>query len=168
MVKNINFLFDIDGTLTPSRSIIDSDFQKFFLKWMVDKNIYFVTGSDKQKTIEQIGEQIWKNAKKCYQSCGNAVYENGVLIKKIDFLIDKNLNLFLENLLTKSKWKKKYNIHIDQRIGLINFSTIGRDCPRDERNNYYNWDCSGGELLKDSSRKHLLIYDEKGYTSDKR
>ena len=72
-----------------------------------------------------------------------------MLIKKLDFLIDNNLNLFLENLLNQSKWKKKYNRHIDQRIGLINFSTIGRDCPREERNNYYIWD-------KKTKERHII------------
>ena len=30
------------------------------MEWMDGKNVYLVTGSDKEKTIEQIGIQIWK------------------------------------------------------------------------------------------------------------
>ena len=60
MVNNHNFLFDIDGTLTTSRSKIDEQFKRFFMEWMDGKNVYLVTGSDKEKTIEQIGIQIWK------------------------------------------------------------------------------------------------------------
>ena len=71
VVNNTNFLFDIDGTLTPSRSVIDKDFKIFFLKWMENKSVYLVTGSDKEKTIEQIGTEIWSKVKKSYQSCGN-------------------------------------------------------------------------------------------------
>ena len=63
MVNNHNFLFDIDGTLTPSRSKIDEQFKKFFMEWMDGKSVYLVTGSDKEKTIEQIGIQIWKKVK---------------------------------------------------------------------------------------------------------
>ena len=33
----MNYLFDVDGTLTPSRLPIDKDFEQFFLKWMKDK-----------------------------------------------------------------------------------------------------------------------------------
>ena len=47
----MNYIFDIDGTLTPSRLPIDPEFEKFFLEWMKDKKVYFVTGSDKDKTI---------------------------------------------------------------------------------------------------------------------
>ena len=31
------YLFDIDGTLTPSRLRIDPEFEQFFLEWMKDK-----------------------------------------------------------------------------------------------------------------------------------
>ena len=91
VVNKTNFLFDIDGTLTLSRSAININFKKFFLNWMENKTVYLVTGSDKEKTIEQIGIEIWNRVKKSYQSCGNAVYENGKLIKKIDFTLDKKL-----------------------------------------------------------------------------
>ena len=47
----MNYIFDIDGTLTPSRLKIDPEFEQFFLEWMKDKKVYFVTGSDKDKTI---------------------------------------------------------------------------------------------------------------------
>jgi len=140
VVNNKNFLFDIDGTLTPSRSKIDTNFKSFFLKWMQKKSVYLVTGSDKEKTIEQIGIEIWSNVKKSYQSCGNAVYEKGKLIRKLNFNINEKLELFLTNILHKSSWKEKYNLNIDTRIGLINFSTIGRNCPKEARKRYYEWD----------------------------
>ena len=54
-----NYIFDIDGTLTPSRLPIDKEFKKWFINWCENKNIYFVTGSDKDKTIEQIGMDMW-------------------------------------------------------------------------------------------------------------
>ena len=54
----INYIFDIDGTLTPSRLPIDPDFEIFFQKWLVNKNVYLVTGSDKEKTIEQTVSKV--------------------------------------------------------------------------------------------------------------
>ena len=85
------YLFDIDGTLTPSRLRIDAKFEQFFLQWMKDKEVIFVTGSDKEKTIEQVGEKIWTNASRVYQSCGNAVYQGGQLIHKNQFDLDPEL-----------------------------------------------------------------------------
>ena len=136
----MNYIFDIDGTLTPSRLKIDSKFEKFFLKWMKDKDVYLVTGSDKDKTVEQVGEKIWTKAKRVYQSCGNAVYEGGELIKQLDFKLDKELRRLLYTFQAASEWKIRYGNHIEERIGLINYSTIGRNCPQEARERYAEWD----------------------------
>tara|TARA_R100001510_G_C7631162_1_gene190007 strand:- start:116 stop:820 length:705 start_codon:yes stop_codon:yes gene_type:complete len=141
----MNYIFDIDGTLTPSRLPIDPEFEKFFLEWMEDKKVYFVTGSDKDKTIEQIGETIWNNATRVYQSCGNAVYEGGKLIRQSDFKMDTELQRLLYTFLATSDWKHKHGNHIEERIGLVNFSSIGRDCDQSSRNAYYAWDQLQGE-----------------------
>ena len=86
-----NYIFDIDGTLTPSRMKINSNFESFFSNWIKDKQVYLVTGSDKDKTVEQIGENIWSNVTCVYQSCGNQVWKNTKLIKENSFFIDSNL-----------------------------------------------------------------------------
>ena len=99
----MNYIFDIDGTLTPSRGKIDKEFEKFFLKWMKGKNVYFITGSDKDKTIEQIGKRIWKKATRCYQSCGNAVYQKDKLIHQLDFPLTKELDKLLNKFLEESE-----------------------------------------------------------------
>ena len=141
----MNYLFDVDGTLTPSRLKIDSKFEQFFLNWMKDKNVYLVTGSDKDKTIEQVGEKIWLNVTRAYQSCGNAVYENGKLIRQSDFKLDVELQRMLFTLQACSDWKHHHGNHIEERIGLVNYSTIGRNCDQSSRNAYYDWDRLQGE-----------------------
>ncbi len=134
------YLFDIDGTLTPSRLRIDPEFEQFFLQWMKDKEVIFVTGSDKEKTIEQVGEKIWTNASRIYQSCGNAVYQGGYLIHKNQFDLDPELKKLLLEFIMLSDCPKQFDNHIEERIGLINFSTIGRSCPQEAREEYYKWD----------------------------
>jgi phosphomannomutase len=136
----MNYIFDVDGTLTPSRLPIDKKFKKFFIEWMKDKNVYLVTGSDKDKTIEQVGEEIWNNCTRAYQSCGNAVYENGKLIKQSNFKLDDELRRMLFTFKACSDWKEQYGNHIEERIGLINYSTVGRDCPQSAREKYYEFD----------------------------
>ena len=66
----INYVFDVDGTLTPSRLPINKKFKEFFLEWMEGKKVYLITGSDKDKTIEQIGEEIWL---KCHAHTNHVV-----------------------------------------------------------------------------------------------
>ena len=137
---NMNYLFDVDGTLTPSRLPIDKNFEQFFLNWMKGKNVYLVTGSDKDKTIEQIGEKIWSNVNRAYQSCGNAVYEKGKLIRQSDFKLDRELRRLLFTFNAVSEWPHKFDNHIEERIGLVNYSSIGRSCPQTYRNAYHMWD----------------------------
>ena len=141
----MNYLFDVDGTLTPSRLPIDKNFEQFFLNWMKDKNVYLVTGSDKDKTIEQVGKKIWFNVTRAYQSCGNAVYEKGKLIRQSDFKLDVELQRMLFTLQACSDWKHHHGNHIEERIGLVNYSTIGRNCDQSSRNAYYDWDQLKGE-----------------------
>ena len=140
-----NYVFDVDGTLTPSRQPIDKKFEEFFLEWMDGKNVYLLTGSDKDKTIEQVGEKIWNKATRCYQSCGNAVYEDGKLIKENKFKLDHELKFLLIETIAKSKVPMKFGNHIEERIGLINFSTVGRKIPDEARDAYERWDKRKGE-----------------------
>jgi phosphomannomutase len=149
----MNYIFDIDGTLTPSRGLIDASFEKYFYDWMCDKidrgdSVFFITGSDKDKTIEQIGEKIWRKATRCYQSCGNAVYVKGELVYQLDFPLSYELNKLLSVFLENSPWYGSYTNNLEERIGLINFSTLGRNCPQDARENYYEWDKMANEREK--------------------
>jgi len=133
-------MFDIDGTITPSRLPINQDFEAFFKNWISNKKIYLVTGSDKEKTIEQIGEDIWKSVTKVYQSCGNQIWQNGTLLKESDFFLNNKMKTKLDSFLASSNWLEKFGNHIEQRVGLVNFSIIGRNCSQEKREEYYKWD----------------------------
>jgi len=45
-----HFLFDVDGTLTPSRKKINSQFAIWFLYFAQNNPVSLVTGSDNPKT----------------------------------------------------------------------------------------------------------------------
>ena len=42
--------------------------------------------------------------------------------------------------LIKSKWLEKFGQHFEQRVGLVYFSIIGRNCTQKKREEYYIWD----------------------------
>ena len=48
------FLFDIDGTLTEPRQLMDSEFANWFKDWVSEHDVYLVSGSDLPKIQEQI------------------------------------------------------------------------------------------------------------------
>jgi len=133
-------MFDIDGTLTPSRLPIDKGFELFLKQWLLNKTTYLVTGSDKEKTIEQIGTDLWKSVTKVYQSCGNQVWQKGKLLKQSNFYLSSSMQSKLDFFLQSSSWQEKFGNHIEQRVGLVNFSIIGRNCSQIQREAYYKWD----------------------------
>ncbi len=69
------FIFDIDGTLTPSREQIDPEFLLFMMFFTSRNDVYLVTGSDRDKTLEQIGVDLYNAVKRVYNCSGCDVYE---------------------------------------------------------------------------------------------
>ena len=68
------FIFDVDGTLTPSRSKIDPEFKDWFTNFIINNKVWLVTGSDYTKTVEQLGSEICENVVTCYNCQGNDVW----------------------------------------------------------------------------------------------
>lgn len=142
------FIFDVDGTLTPSRQKMDKDFSDFFESFCKDYPVYLVTGSDKPKTIEQIGEKIFNLAHMSFNCAGNEVWVGNELIHKNDWSPSEDLVSFLEDLLSKSEFGHKAGHHIEFRNGMINFSIVGRKCTYDQRQLYKLWDEEYSERKK--------------------
>jgi phosphomannomutase len=70
---SIAYVFDVDGTLTPSRVRMNEEFRQEFLAFQETNNTYLVTGSDYPKTLEQVGEEVISKAKLVFNCCGNEV-----------------------------------------------------------------------------------------------
>ena len=68
------FIFDVDGTLTPSRQQINFEFMCFMIKFCCTYDVYLVTGSDRAKTIEQVGLDIYNRSIRVYNCSGADVY----------------------------------------------------------------------------------------------
>jgi phosphomannomutase len=140
MARRLNYIFDVDGTLTPSRLKMDSEFQKFFLRWMQSKNVYLLTGSDRDKTIEQVGIDIWREVTESHQCGGNVVFRKGELVEKSGWKPKKSLLDVCQHLIDISKYPIKAGNHIETRVGLLNVSVVGRDCSHEQRLEYNDWD----------------------------
>lgn len=134
------YIFDVDGTLTPSRNPMDKDFKDFFKKFIKKKRVWLISGSDKDKTIEQVGEDIWTSVERAYQSSGNQLWVKGKLKYQYEFKTEDYLKELLEMFLDKSEYPHRYGNHIEERPGALNFSVVGRDCTQEQREHYAKWD----------------------------
>lgn len=140
-----HFIFDVDGTLTPSRGKMDGEFQQWFTNFCAYNNVYLVTGSDKLKTIEQIGSVIFGMCQKSYNCSGNDVYQYGVNIHKSEWKLSQEQKDWLNEKLESSVWETKTGKHLEERTGCANFSIVGRNADFEQRKLYYTWDCKTKE-----------------------
>ena len=147
-----NFLFDVDGTLTPARQPIDKEFMEFFLGWVLEKRnqrhrVLLVTGSDHDKTLEQIGQALWVTVTGSYQNCGNSLYVEGKKAWESKWQMGSDLETDVLDLIARSKWYGTAKNNIEKRTGMVNISTIGRSCSHEQRREYYEWDLENKERI---------------------
>ena len=141
--------FDVDGTLTPSRKQIDIKFWTLFLKFCCGNDVYLVTGSDRKKTVDQLGLDICYRSKRVYNCSGCDVYERDVNIYRDTWKPSDEVRQFLQDELDYSQFKIRTDPHIEERPGCINFSILGRGAIWEERETYIQWD-------KDEHERELI------------
>lgn len=134
------FVFDVDGTLTPSRGKMDSDFEAQFIAMAKKHSMYLVTGSDKPKTIEQVGKKVYNSCKAVYQCSGNEKWIRNTLISSNEIEIPDDMRKAFDYWLRASQFIHRTGGHVDERNGLVNFSILGRGASPVQRAEYVEWD----------------------------
>jgi len=151
----MKFIFDVDGTLTPSRKKIDHEFLEPFLIFCRNNDVYLVTGSDRQKTLEQLGLDICYTAKRVYNCSGSDAYEKDKNVYRDNWELPKDVEMHLNDELVYSDFPLRNGNHIERRPGGVNFSILGRDSnPMKGRKEYISWDNINGE--RDYIARRLL------------
>ena len=139
-MKMTRFIFDVDGTLTPSRQKMDPKFKHFFLKFMEKNKVWLVTGSDYAKTKEQLGADITENVVTCYNCSGSETRHKGKVVNASSWTLPDEARSWLDMQLILSEFKLRTGNHIEERRGCINYSIVGRNATFKERNMYIEYD----------------------------
>ena len=153
------FIFDVDGTLTPSRRKMTNEFKKYFEEWVKNNKFYLVTGSDLPKLQEQM-DFMDIEAEKIFTCCGNEMWEpdphtvntGANLLYSNKFKPPENLLTYLGFQIKMSDSPVMSTNHREDRGSMLNFSVVGRDCTLEERQQYFEWDNKVGE------RKEIAEY----------
>ena len=122
----MKYIFDVDGTLTPSRQIIDDEFEFFFLDFCEHNDVYLATGSDYAKTLEQLDYLICHAVQRSYNCSGNSHWHQGVEVYTSDWQLPDIARQFLEQCLAEEQFDIRTGTHIEERPGMVNYSVIGR------------------------------------------
>lgn len=143
------YVFDMDGTLTPARLPMTESCAERFYCWQKTHLSFIATGSDYAKVKEQLPEKVINAFTGIYCSMGNVLKAQGKDIYKKDAPPLPALIQELEKYRNRTKYPgRQFPNYIERRIGMINFSVLGRDCPYSEREKYADWDKEHAERLK--------------------
>jgi phosphomannomutase len=149
--RRIIALFDVDGTLTLPRGEITADMLDFLTRKLSNEVVVgIVGGSDLPKQEEQLGNGIVNVFPYNFSQNGLVAYKNGQLLE------EQNISKFLgeDNIKRIVNWTLRYlsdldipvkrGTFIEFRSGMLNISPIGRNCTREERNDYEIFDLANG------------------------
>mmetsp|Transcript_41656 Transcript_41656/g.61144 ORF Transcript_41656/g.61144 Transcript_41656/m.61144 type:complete len:249 (-) Transcript_41656:289-1035(-) len=139
-------LFDVDGTLTIPRGEVTPEMLKFMTDLSKKITVGIVGGSDLPKQQEQLGNDIVKMFPYNFSQNGLVAYKDGEVLEVQT--ISKHLGE--DNVKRIVNWVMKYLADVDIpvkrgtfiefRSGMFNISPIGRNCSREERNDYEKFD----------------------------
>lgn len=153
----MNYVFDVDGTLTPSRQKIDAEFHDFFLNLCHKQTVYLVTGSDYAKTEEQLGHDICYTVEGVFNCSGNMLTRRNVVMYTNDFNLTQDELDLLDEEQKKSGFTVRTGNHIEKRLGAVNFSIVGRNATAAERQQYKVWDEATNERVQICRRLNRMF-----------
>jgi len=148
-------LFDVDGTMTAPRLLIEPEMEKFMEEVKLKATIGLVGGSDKKKIAEQMrGLDVIQKYDYFFSENGLVAYKNGEMIgeesilkkfgeKKLQEMINFSLKYMAELELPA-----KRGTFVEFRTGLINLCPVGRSCSYEERLEFAKFDSENQVRLK--------------------
>tara|TARA_E500000178_G_scaffold349004_1_gene405099 strand:+ start:779 stop:1528 length:750 start_codon:yes stop_codon:yes gene_type:complete len=153
-------LFDVDGTLTEPRKKIEYKTIKAIrrLKKVENVKIGIVGGSNLEKQLEQLGQEILNLFDYVFSENGLVSFKNNELINKTsiaEHLGENNIKILINTAMyymsTIDIPVKRGNF-IEFRNGMINLSPVGRSCSQEEREQFYEYD----KIHK--VRENMIVY----------
>ena len=143
-------LFDIDGTLTPARKSQSAEMRAFMASLREKITVGVVGGSDFPKQKEQLGEDVTSQFDYAFSENGLMAFKGETLVGQESFAakigedeLQKLINWVLAYL-SKVVLPVKRGTFIEFRTGMLNISPVGRNCSRDERNAFEEFDLKTG------------------------
>ncbi|ORX88318.1 eukaryotic phosphomannomutase [Basidiobolus meristosporus CBS 931.73] len=147
-------LFDVDGTLTPARESVSPEMLDTLTQLRKKVVIGFVGGSDFSKQLEQLGDDVTERFDFAFSENGLTAYRLGKPLPAQSFIqylgeerYTKLVN-FILRYIADMEIPRKRGTFIEFRKGMINVSPIGRNCSREERNEFETFDLANGLRAK--------------------
>lgn len=147
-------LFDIDGTLTPARQSMAKEMLDCLTRLQEKVTVAVVGGSDRNKQIEQLGEEAVNEMDYAFAENGVVAFKKGVQFHSSsikEFLGEEKLQELIDfclRYIADLRIPMKRGTFIEFRTGMLNVSPIGRNCSMDERREFFEYDKTAGIRTK--------------------
>jgi len=144
--KRIIALFDVDGTLTKPRLEVEPEMHAYLMALKERITIGVVGGSDLPKQKEQLGDNVTNEFHFSFSENGTTAFKAGEMLGQTSFathLGEDKLKLLINFILgyyATLDIPVKRGTFIEYRNGMLNVSPVGRNCSRDERNDFEAFD----------------------------
>lgn len=136
----MEYLFDVDGTLTPVQQNMPDEFKEFFLDFSGKNKVYLVSGATYSRLSTQLGTELLEGVNAVYSNDGSVKTVHGDIIYSHKWEPSVYLMQFLKTLLTNTKWKgvsgEKFN-YLDDRLS---YTMVCHNANEEVREEYYIWD----------------------------
>eukprot|EP01084_Bolivina_argentea_P062289 113897_1 len=146
----ILLLFDVDGTLTKPRLVVEQSMLTLLQSAKSKLYIGTVGGSDFPKQQEQLGGSQAGDVRQffdfVFSENGLCAWENGKSLNDHNLkkeLSEQEITDFVDFCLVyiaSLKLPKKRGTFVEFRSGMINVSPVGRNCSQSEREEFYEFD----------------------------
>jgi phosphomannomutase len=164
--KRIIALFDVDGTLTEPRKVVSPETVEYLKKLREKIVIGVVGGSDLVKQKEQLGDSP-NMFDYCFSENGLLAYRDGEKIGQAslkDHFGEEKLKKLLNWVLIyfgNLDIPVKRGTFIEFRAGMLNVSPIGRNCSREERNEFEKFDLANNirKTMVEAMKKEFADYN---------
>jgi phosphomannomutase len=139
-------LFDLDGTLTLPRQKCDKAMIEFLAELRKVSLVGIVSGSDLSKINEQLGCSAFDVADYVFSENGVQGYFNGQQIMSMSIAKElgedrlKEVIKFVLHYIADLDIPVKRGTFVEYRLGMLNFSPIGRNCSLEERLEFFDYD----------------------------
>jgi phosphomannomutase len=143
-------LFDLDGTLSLPRQKCDTTMIEFLAQLRKVTLVGIVSGSDLVKINEQLGCSAFEVADYVFSENGVQGFFNGDQIISMSIAKElgedklKEVINFVLHYIADLDIPIKRGTFIEYRLGMLNFSPIGRNCSQEERMEFFEYDKKHG------------------------
>ncbi len=138
-------VFDVDGTLTAARRVISARMNTLISELAEQGPVYAVSGANYDKLIEQLGEGLLNRLAGVFSCSGNEFWRQGVVLTQMRHDFDEALLVLAGQWVRDSRYPLRTGNHVEQRTGMLNISTVGRNASMPQRAAYHEWDRKNGE-----------------------